>query len=136
MTTGRHAGKVAVCVGSATGMGAQSAFRLACEGAKVVVGDINMEAAAKLVERIGSAGGEAVARECDIVSEEAVNALINDTARDFGGLDLMHVNAADLSLAVDIGPRAPGSLRDQPRRRRLVRRIESVQPLGEQPDYP
>ncbi len=98
MTTGRHAGKVAVCVGSATGMGAQSAFRLACEGAKVVVGDINMEAAAKLVERIGSAGGEAVARECDIVSEEAVNALINDTARDFGGLDLMHVNAADLSL--------------------------------------
>jgi len=98
MSSGRHAGKVAVCVGSATGMGAQSALRLASEGAKVVVGDINMEAATALIERICSAGGEAVAQECDIASEAAVNDLIQGAARRFGGLDLMHVNAADLSL--------------------------------------
>jgi NAD(P)-dependent dehydrogenase (short-subunit alcohol dehydrogenase family) len=98
MPSDRHAGKVAVCVGSATGMGAESAFRLACEGAVVVVGDINMAAANLLVERIARAGGQAVARECDISQEQAVDALIHGAARDFGGLDLMHVNAADLSL--------------------------------------
>ncbi len=98
MASGKHAGKVAVCVGSATGMGAESAFRLASEGASVVIGDINMAAAEKLVDRISSAGGEAVARACDIANEDAVNALIHGAARQFGGLDLMHVNAADLSL--------------------------------------
>ncbi len=98
MATGRHSGNVAVCVGSATGMGAESAYRLACEGAKVVVGDINMDAAANVIERIAAAGGQAVARHCDIASEDAVNELIEGAARAYGGLDIMHVNAADLSL--------------------------------------
>jgi NAD(P)-dependent dehydrogenase (short-subunit alcohol dehydrogenase family) len=93
---GRHSGKVAVCAGSATGMGAESAFRLATEGAKVVVGDVNIKAAEALVERIKAAGGEAVAELFDIVEEESVNALIQGAAKRYGGLDLMHVNAADL----------------------------------------
>jgi NAD(P)-dependent dehydrogenase (short-subunit alcohol dehydrogenase family) len=93
---GRHDGKVAVCAGSATGMGAESAYRLAVEGAKVVVGDVNIEAARALVERIRAAGGEAVAEEFDIVEEAQVNALIQGAAKRYGGLDIMHVNAADL----------------------------------------
>ena len=92
----RHTGKVAVCAGSATGMGAECAFRLATEGAKVVVGDINLTAAEALVERIKAAGGEAVAEAFDIAQEESVNALIQGAAKRYGGLDLMHVNAADL----------------------------------------
>jgi NAD(P)-dependent dehydrogenase (short-subunit alcohol dehydrogenase family) len=95
---GRHSGKVAVCAGSATGMGAESAFRLASEGAKVVVGDVNIKAAEALVERIKAAGGEAVAEAFDIVEEESVNALIQGAAKRYGGLDLMHVNAADLRV--------------------------------------
>lgn len=96
---GKHSGKVAVCVGSATGMGAEAACRLAMEGAKVVIGDINMEALENLVERIRADGGVALAQTCDISDEEQVNTLIDVTARHFGGLDLMHVNAADLSLS-------------------------------------
>lgn len=95
---GKHSGKVAVCVGSATGMGAQAAYRLAMEGARVVVGDINLDATEKLVARIAANGGEAVAQACDISDEDQVNALIRGAAQRFGGLDLMHVNAADLSL--------------------------------------
>jgi NAD(P)-dependent dehydrogenase (short-subunit alcohol dehydrogenase family) len=96
---GRHTGKVAVCAGSATGMGAETAMRLAAEGASVVIGDVNIAAAQALAERIAAAGGEASAQAFDIADEAAVDALIQGAARRYGGLDLMHVNAADLRLA-------------------------------------
>jgi NAD(P)-dependent dehydrogenase (short-subunit alcohol dehydrogenase family) len=94
----RHAGKVAVCAGSATGMGAESAFRLAQEGAKVVLGDINMDAANAVINRIKTAGGEAVAKEFDISDEASVNALYEEAASRYGGVDITHVNAADLRV--------------------------------------
>jgi NAD(P)-dependent dehydrogenase (short-subunit alcohol dehydrogenase family) len=90
----RHQGKVAVCVGSATGMGAETAARLASEGAKVVIGDVNLAAAEKLVETIAAAGGEAAALICNIAEEASVDALIEGVVSRFGGLDIMHVNAA------------------------------------------
>ena len=95
---GRHTGKVAVCAGSATGMGAETAFRLATEGAAVTIGDVNLEAAQALAERIKAAGGDAVAEAFDIADEASVNALIQGAARRHGGLDIMHVNAADLRV--------------------------------------
>lgn len=95
---GRHTGKVAVCAGSATGMGAETAFRLATEGAAVTIGDVNLEAAQALVERIKAAGGDAVAEAFDIADEASVNTLIQGAARRHGGLDIMHVNAADLRV--------------------------------------
>jgi len=95
---GRHTGKVAVCVGSATGMGAETAARLAAEGASVVIGDINIDGAEALAARIRADGGEAAAAVCDVAQEDQVNALIQGAARRYGGLDSMHVNAADLSL--------------------------------------
>jgi NAD(P)-dependent dehydrogenase (short-subunit alcohol dehydrogenase family) len=98
---GRHTGKVAVCAGSATGMGAESALRLAQEGASVVVGDINLGAAEALVERIRKAGGEAAAHGFDLTDEASVNALFAAAVARYGGLDLLHANGADLS----VGPR-------------------------------
>jgi NAD(P)-dependent dehydrogenase (short-subunit alcohol dehydrogenase family) len=95
---GRHTGKVAVCAGSATGMGAETAFRLASEGATVVIGDVNLEAAEALADRIRSAGGDAAAQKFDIADEASVDELIQGAARRYGGLDLMHVNAADLGV--------------------------------------
>jgi NAD(P)-dependent dehydrogenase (short-subunit alcohol dehydrogenase family) len=95
---GRHSGKVAVCAGSATGMGAETAARLAAEGASVVIGDVNIEAAEALAERIRSSGGEAVAVRFDLAEEASCNELIQGAAQRYGGLDLMHVNGADLSL--------------------------------------
>ena len=95
---GRHTGKVAVCAGSATGMGAETAFRLAQEGAKVVIGDVNIEAAEALVQRIEAAGGEAFAGGLNIVDEASVGALFESVAGRYGGLDIMHVNAADTRI--------------------------------------
>lgn len=93
---GRHDGKVALCIGSARGIGARAAERLAAGGAKVAVGDIALSEAQALVERIRAAGGEAVALACDIAEEAQVAALVAATVDRFGGLDLVHVNAADV----------------------------------------
>jgi NAD(P)-dependent dehydrogenase (short-subunit alcohol dehydrogenase family) len=93
----RHAGKAAVVAGGATGLGAGVAARLAAEGARVVVGDIDIAAAEALAERIRAEGGEACAKRFDIVDEASVEALVQEARARYGGLDLIHVNAADMS---------------------------------------
>jgi NAD(P)-dependent dehydrogenase (short-subunit alcohol dehydrogenase family) len=93
----RHAGKVAVVAGGATGLGAGVAARLAAEAASVVVGDVNIDAAQALAERIRSEGGEAFAQRFDITDEASVAALVQAARARYGGLDLIHVNAADMS---------------------------------------
>jgi NAD(P)-dependent dehydrogenase (short-subunit alcohol dehydrogenase family) len=93
---GRHEGKVALCVGSARGIGALAAARLAAGGAKVVIGDISVGEAEETVARIRAAGGEAVAQACDISQEADVAALVETAVSRFGGIDLVHANAADV----------------------------------------
>jgi len=91
----RHQGKVALCAGSATGMGAMSARRLASEGAKVVVADINEAGAQALIESIRADGGVAMALGFDITEEDSVRDTIARVVSEYGALDLMHVNATD-----------------------------------------
>jgi NAD(P)-dependent dehydrogenase (short-subunit alcohol dehydrogenase family) len=97
---GKHDGKVALCVGSATGIGAASILRLSAGGARIVLGDIIMRAAEALIEQVIAAGGEGIAVECDIASETAVAALVQAGVARFGGIDLVHLNAADLRVAL------------------------------------
>lgn len=92
---GRHDGKVVVCAGSATGMGAETALRLGGEGAKVVIGDLNLAGAESVIGKIKAAGGDGLAVSFDITEEESVNALVAAAVNRFGRLDLMHVNATD-----------------------------------------
>ena len=94
----RHEGKVALCAGSATGMGAAAALRLAREGAKVVIGDVNQKAAQSVIDQIVAEGGEGLAVEFDIVEEESVKSLVGQTVARFGRLDGLHVNATDRKL--------------------------------------
>jgi NAD(P)-dependent dehydrogenase (short-subunit alcohol dehydrogenase family) len=91
----RHEAKVVLCAGSATGMGAMTARRLAREGAKVVVADINAAGAQKLIEGIRAEGGTGLALGFDITDEDSVRETIARVVGEFGRLDLMHVNATD-----------------------------------------
>jgi NAD(P)-dependent dehydrogenase (short-subunit alcohol dehydrogenase family) len=91
-------GKIAIVAGGATGIGAETARRLALAGARVVVGDVNLKKAEETVSNILAAGGEAVAVNCDISLDADVKALIGTAVERFGGLDFIHVNAADLSI--------------------------------------
>jgi len=94
----RLEGKVAIVAGGATGIGAASARRLGAEGAAVVIGDVNDEGARMVAADIAGQGGKARAVRCDIGQESSVAAMVKAAVDAYGGLDLVHVNAADLSI--------------------------------------
>jgi NAD(P)-dependent dehydrogenase (short-subunit alcohol dehydrogenase family) len=91
------AGKRIVIAGAATGIGAATAERLAAEGARVIVGDINVDGARATAERIGKAGGEARAVAFDMADGASIAALIASAVSGFGGIDGLANVAADLS---------------------------------------
>jgi rhamnulose-1-phosphate aldolase/alcohol dehydrogenase len=91
------AGRIALVTGGGSGIGRATAWRLAAEGACVVVADRNAEAAADVAAELGSAD-VAVPVGADVTSEEEVAAAITAAALAFGGVDLV-VNNAGLSIS-------------------------------------
>jgi NAD(P)-dependent dehydrogenase (short-subunit alcohol dehydrogenase family) len=94
---GRLSDKAIVVAGAATGMGAETARRLASEGARVVVGDLDMHGAERVAADIARMGGEAIPVRFDLNSEASVAALMDRAVAEFGRIDGLHANAADLS---------------------------------------
>ena len=70
--SGRFDGKVAIVTGAAQGIGKAIALRLASEGARVAVADINAAGAKAVAQTIG---GGAFAVTCDVSDDDAVAAL-------------------------------------------------------------
>jgi len=97
-------GKVAVVTGAASGIGRASAHALARAGASVVVADIDGDGAARVASEIEAEGGRAVPQRADVACEADVEAMLAAAVAHFGGLDVLHNNAAATSpelLAVD-----------------------------------
>jgi NAD(P)-dependent dehydrogenase (short-subunit alcohol dehydrogenase family) len=95
--TNRLSDKVIIVAAGAAGIGAATATRLAAEGAKVVIGDINSAGAEATAERLRGAGHDAQAVSFDATDDGSVKALIETTVERHGRLDGLHYNAADLS---------------------------------------
>ncbi len=99
--------KVAIIMGGG-GIGGATARRLAASGVAVVIGDLDGANAESIASAIVAQGGRAFGQPCDISNEAEVNALVEAAAARYGGVDMMHVNAADLhvifrdSNAVDV----------------------------------
>ncbi|NUY04854.1 SDR family oxidoreductase [Paraburkholderia youngii] len=91
--------KIAIVTGAASGIGAACAARLADEGALLVVADLNLEGAQEQVRRIEESGGRAVATRVDIGDEGSIDAMFELTLKTWGGLDILHNNAAATSLS-------------------------------------
>ncbi len=88
---GRLDGKVAVVTGGASGIGAATCRRFVAEGARVVVADLNDDAGESFVRELGAA---AAFRHTDVGSLADVEAAVALAVERFGGLDVMHNNAA------------------------------------------
>jgi NAD(P)-dependent dehydrogenase (short-subunit alcohol dehydrogenase family) len=78
------------------GIGATTARRLAAEGAKVLVGDLDEAAALRTVARIRAEGGSAVGQQYDAGDEASTRALIERAVSEYGGIDGVHFNAMDI----------------------------------------
>jgi 3-oxoacyl-[acyl-carrier protein] reductase len=85
--------KVIIVTGSGSGIGEGIARRLAEEGAKVVVNDINAGAGSKVVAEITAAGGTASFMAADVTKSADMKALIDGAVAKYGRLDTLVNNA-------------------------------------------
>ncbi len=88
--------KVALVTGAASGIGQESALKLAAEGASVCVSDVNIQGGEETVQLILDAGGKAIFVSCGVTDADEVNAMIKKTINTFGRLDAA-VNNAGIS---------------------------------------
>jgi NAD(P)-dependent dehydrogenase (short-subunit alcohol dehydrogenase family) len=94
----RLQGRVALVTGGASGMGLETARRLAAEGARVVVVDQNEEAAQAAAQSIGAA---AAAVRADVTDETGMEAAVAFAVERFGKLDI-GINAAGIGASVPL----------------------------------
>ena len=85
--------KVIIVTGSGGGIGEGIAKRLASEGAKLIVNDIQSAAGEKVVAAIRSAGGQSVFVAADVTRNTEVQALVQAAVTHFGRLNVMVNNA-------------------------------------------
>ena len=87
-------GKVGIVAGGGRGIGAATARRLASEGAKVVIGDIQGDWAREVAESIKAEGGEATGVDLDGTSPESQGAIVEAALSTYDALDFYHSNLA------------------------------------------
>ena len=85
--------RVAIVTGAGQGIGRALAMGLAREGAKVVIAEINVKNALAVKEEIEAGGGTAVALRTDVSDEPSVQAMLGDSLRQFGSIDILINNA-------------------------------------------
>ena len=94
----RLKGKVAIVTGSTSGIGVGIAKLFASEGAKVVVCGRREAKGQAVVDSIVAEGGEAFYHFMDITMTESIDALLEDTVKKYGKIDILVNNAANVSL--------------------------------------
>ncbi len=95
----RLEGKSVVLIGAARGIGQVTAEIMAAEGARLVLGDLNVDGVIKVAAGIRAAGGQALALGVDISDEGQVEHLVGTAVKEYGRVDVLHQNAAILDVA-------------------------------------
>ena len=84
--------KVALITGAASGIGRESAIRMATDGASIMCADLDEAGAENTANIIIQQGGKAAAKRLDVSNEAAVLDSIKATADEFGGLNIIFNN--------------------------------------------
>lgn len=90
---GRLDDKVAIVTGAGRGIGRATAMRLAWDGAKVLVNDVDADPAQETVDLITRGGAEAVLSTHNTVDADAAEQLVRSAVDSFGKLDILVNNA-------------------------------------------
>ena len=95
---GRLKGKTALVTGAASGIGLQTSIRLAEEGTRVMMTDINLEEGRQQAEKLDA---NATFLKLDITEEEEWISVLDETVKRFDRLDIL-VNSAGMVLIADV----------------------------------
>lgn len=93
---GKLDGRVAFVSGAGRGIGAATALRLAEEGARVALADLDTSGCSETAAQIAALGTEALILECNVADSAAVQQAIDQTAAHFGKLEILVNNAGVL----------------------------------------
>lgn len=91
--------QVAIVTGAASGIGKAIAARYAAEGARIVIADLNRDAANAAAAEIEASGGRAMGVAMDVTDEAQVNAGVAAAVRAYGRVDVLVSNAGIQHIA-------------------------------------
>ncbi|MEM5767235.1 MAG: glucose 1-dehydrogenase [Bacillota bacterium] len=94
---GRLDGKVAIITGATSGMGRDTAYVFAEEGAKVMIVGRNEERAKDVVDHIKKSGGDAAYVIADFADRMTLDHIVDETVATYGTVDILFNNAGLLS---------------------------------------
>lgn len=93
MTERRFAGKVAFVTGAGSGIGRATAIAFAAEGANMALADIDAAGNEETARLVREHGGKVLTAKCDVTSSSDIQAVIGQTIKEFGRLDVAFNNA-------------------------------------------
>jgi 3-oxoacyl-[acyl-carrier protein] reductase len=89
----RLTGKVAIITGGANGIGRETAFTFAREGALIVLADFDTAAGEAAAEKLREKGAEALFQKVDVSNRDSVDRMVNAAKDRFGKIDILINNA-------------------------------------------
>jgi len=88
--------KVAIVTGAGQGLGEAIALRLAKEGCKVSIADINLPGAERVAQKIREMKRDSLALRIDVTKDKDAKLMVEETVKKFGRLDILVSNAGIL----------------------------------------
>ena len=97
-TPRRLVGRVAIVTGGGHGIGKACVWRLAKEGARVVIAELDASAASNVVKELSQKGYEALAVPADVSNEASMREMARKTTETYGRIDILINNAAMVTI--------------------------------------